>query len=238
MNLFYTEPIQITGNSIKLAGQEAQHAAKVLRLGIGDSIHITDGAGSLYHCRITNASSNELLAEIYESDFIEPEKPELILCIGMIKKRDRLEFAIEKAVELGAGKIAVYKADHSEKTGIRTSRFEQITLRAMKQSLRCHLPEVEAFDSMDKVIKEYQEAEIIVADETVEQKNSLNFGVESPRVLLIVGPEGGFSERERNLIDQKGCKAVSLGKYRLRTETAAITLLNHFQSIHRMSRPR
>lgn len=238
MNLFYAEPNQISGNSIRLTGQEAQHAAKVLRLGKGDSIHITDGAGSLYHCRITNTSRNVLLAEIYESDFIEPEKPELILCIGMIKKRDRLEFAIEKAVELGAGKILIYKADHSEKTGIRTGRFEQITLRAMKQSLRCHLPEVEAFDSLDKVIKQYQEAEIIVADETVEEKNSLISGIKSSHVLLIVGPEGGFSERERDLIDQTGCKAVSLGKYRLRTETAAITLLNHFQFIHRMTRSR
>jgi len=229
MNLFYSETDHITYNEVRLTGQEAQHASKVLRLEAGDDIHVTDGKGTLYLCRINRSGRNEIIADILGREAVQAGKIEAILCIGMIKKRDRLEFAIEKAVELGAGKIILYRADHSEKTGIRLNRFEQIVIRAMKQSLRCYLPEVMAYESLDDVIKEHAEAGKFVADETKGEEECPFPEIKSSRVLLIVGPEGGFSARERELMEKTGCKAVSLGNYRLRTETAAITILNYFR---------
>lgn len=229
MNLFYAHPEDIAVPVIKLKGQESKHASKVLRYRMGDEIVITDGEGNLYHCKISSIGQDDLTAEVQNSNFQHRPKPYVTLVLGLIKKRDRLEFAIEKCVELGADRIVVFKGDHSEKQNVREDRIFNTALSAMKQSLRVYLPEIKISNSLIKAFEDIPEiGTIICADET---KNGHDTKPKSDKSFtLIIGPEGGFSVNERELIKKLEAVTYSLGEKRLRTETAAISMVDRFKS--------
>lgn len=232
MNLFYATPDEILGDVIHIQGQESVHITKVLRHKEGDEIYVTDGEGNRYHCIVDTISKKSVSLSVLDKRFIETGNVAVSVAIGLIKKRDRLEFAVEKITELGASEVIVYAGDHSEKTSLRLDRIESAVLSAMKQSLRCSLPEVRYYQTTDQMLEELsEESSIVIGDETDEQnsvaavKRQLS---ETSKHTLIIGPEGGFSERERALFKKKGALACSLGQYRLRTETAAIVLSDRF----------
>lgn len=231
MNIFYTNPTNRSEKFFELKGQEAQHASKVLRLRVGDEIYATDGLGNQYSGIVESIGKNSISASVTQKKEIRKPKPEKVLAMGIIKKRDRLEFAVEKAVELGASEIVLFNSDHSEKEKVRLDRLKTIAISAMKQSMRSWLPEIVFLHSMDEVLQKYSNHRILMAHEQI--------GFESPKsdelknqneekFLLLVGPEGGFSARETTLAKEYMAKMVSLGKYRLRTETAAVTFLSRF----------
>lgn len=199
------------------------HAVKVMRHKTGDKLDVTDGTGYIYRSEITHIGKREIEARITERILIEPESPELILVMGIIKKKDRLEFAIEKAVELGVSKIALFDGDHTEKKGVRIDRLETIAISAMKQSLRTYLPELVHFKSLDQCLTEYKAAKILIADEIAGKQSGIEIADGNSRILVVIGPEGGFSERERELWNKYPVLRITLGAHRLRAETATIT---------------
>jgi len=231
MNLFYTETIhQSEAVSIfLLEGQEAHHAVQVLRLKAGDHLHATDGKGHIFHGVIKEVNKTSVRAAIEQQVAHPAPTPEICIAIGLIKKRERLEFAIEKAVELGVTRFVIFNADRSEKKGMRLERLKTAALGAMKQSLRCWLPVIEECPNLDTLLKNYEGIKTIVADEK-EEPGSAGRRVwnRHQKLLFIVGPEGGFSDRERDVLDQTDAERFSLGRYRLRTETAVIALAGLF----------
>lgn len=228
MNLFYVKPIDVQGKSIVIDGQEAKHISKVLRYSEGDQVLVTDGIGNEYDCRIINVKKKAVYLEVVNSEKHSEIKPKITLCMGIIKKRDRLEFAVEKAVELGVSKIVLFEGEHSQKGRVREDRLESTVISAMKQSLRFHLPKVIVEKNIsDAVSKHAGNTEIILADETVlgsdrDKKDQPN------EYFLIVGPEGGFSSNEREYIKNFNPTFYSLGDHRLRAETAAIVMVDRF----------
>src|SRR6056297_2880589 len=220
---FYSDHSRIFKNKLVLGEEEARHAIRVLRHKTGDIISVTDGEGSLYEAVITNINQQTVTAEIMNIKNYPPDNPQLTLAIGIVKKRDRLEFAIEKCVELGINKILIYRGDHSEKTGVREARIHRIILRAMKQSLRFHLPKAVIKNSLEDALDSENFTGIIAADETKKRVKTANVNV-SGHHLLVIGPEGGYSKSERKLLDSFNEDKISLGKHRLRTETAAIVM--------------
>ncbi|MBD3616174.1 MAG: 16S rRNA (uracil(1498)-N(3))-methyltransferase [Gracilimonas sp.] len=225
-NVFFTEPGNIYGNQLELEGQEARHAAKVLRFNIGDQLFASDGKGNRYRTKVTSISKNSVLADIEETTSHPESRVKKVLAFGAIKKRDRLEFAVEKAVELDAWEICVFDADHSERSRVNEERLRSIVLSAFKQSKRYWLPKVVYKDSLDEVFKDYQGFNPVMAHMEVEENRAdkLNEG----NNLLLVGPEGGFSDREIELAKENGTAFISLGKYRLRAETAVTAILSQF----------
>jgi 16S rRNA (uracil1498-N3)-methyltransferase len=225
MNLFYTEKSRVQPPVLYLDGQEAQHAVKVMRLREGAPVQVTDGEGMIYSCVIRSLTKSSVTAEITGSGQIKPEEPHITVVLGLIKKRDRLEFALEKCTELGANAFIVFRGDHSEKENVRVERLETAVLSAMKQSLRAYLPPVTVASSLDEALEGASDnTQLLMADET-EASGAVKQQPASEsrnKVMLIVGPEGGFSERERKLLEKLNSKKVSLGSYRLRAETAAI----------------
>lgn len=211
-----------------MTGQEARHASKVLRYREGDDITVTDGQGGWYEGEVRQISSGSVLVGIRSSKSIAAYDPSLVLGLGIIKKRDRLEFAVEKAVELGVSAIALFRGRHSVKDNVRMDRIEATVLSAMKQSLRAWLPEVKLFEEAGQVLQAYGEYRPLIAHEKAEGGTSAGWANQEDKLLLMVGPEGGFSEKEIEVMKQQGGKTVSLGEYRLRSETAAITLINRF----------
>ncbi len=225
-NIFYINPVNIIGYKMELTGQEARHAAKVLRYNVGDKLYVSDGKGNLYTTNITAISKSSVAAEIQET-VSEPE-PEIkkVLAFGAIKKRDRLEFAVEKAVELGAWEICIFHADHSERSKINQDRLQSIALSAFKQSKRRWLPKITYLDSIEEVLNHYQAYRPIVAH--VESNVKKPSKLISQKSLLLVGPEGGFSDRELKVVEDNKAEFISLGKNRLRAETAVVAILSTY----------
>ncbi len=231
MNLFYTPPGEVNPPVLNLKGQEARHAVKVLRIREGSSIHITDGTGNLYYCKVTVIMKDSVTAEIVDSEFEKRREHGLALVLGLIKKRDRLEFAIEKSVELGIDEVTVFRGDHSEKGNVRMDRLTSTSVSAMKQSLRMHLPAVSFEKSLSEALAGIDPSDqIIYGDETLDRVHRHAAAGSPGKTILVVGPEGGFSQNERKLMNDKGGVAYSLGDNRLRTETAAIIMTDRFRN--------
>ncbi len=230
MNQFYAAPNQVSSRELRLTGQEAKHASKVLRLKEGDSIRVTDGKGAIYEAVVRAVSKGELLADVHQKKTLS--KPaDVILCLGLIRKRDRLEFAVEKATELGISGIFLFEADHSEPFKVRVDRIEKAVLQAMKQSLRAFLPGVKLFASLDKLLNAVPvNAELIEAAQDGDGFTDIINNSTGER-YLFVGPEGGLSIREKTLLQERNTRRVILAQYRLRAETAAIVMAERFRNI-------
>lgn len=230
MNQFYALPNQISPTHILLKGQEAQHASKVMRMSKGEIIFVTDGKGTRYKGEIEYAGKNELRAVITESQYFKAPAQSVELCLGLIRKRDRLEFAAEKATELGATRISLFKADHTEPFNVRVDRIKSAVMSAMKQSLRVYLPKVEIFDSLDDVFKRDMSSTLILqADAEGELAvGKVQNNADPENILMVVGPEGGLSDRECELLKANRAQRITLGDYRLRAETAAIMMTARF----------
>lgn len=225
MNQFYASPEQIRGNVITLVDQEATHASKVMRKQPGDEIRITDGLGGLYLATVKSTKKNELQAEIQEKKTYQRPPGKVVLCMGLIRKRDRLEFAVEKATELGVTGIYLFQADHTEPFRVRMDRVEMAVHQAMKQSLRLFMPEVKQFKSLDEILdKTAPDSVIIQASQDADDLPGKEMHFNSNDLYLIVGPEGGLSDREEKLLLEKEAKKITLGDFRLRAETAAIVM--------------
>lgn len=225
-NIFYTDPKNIIAGRLELTDQEARHAGKVLRFEPGDELFASDGKGNLYRTQVISITKSSVQAEIQETYFETEPTIKKVLAFGAIKKRDRLEFAVEKAVELDAWEICIFDADHSERSRINEDRLESIALSAFKQSKRRWLPEIVILSSLDEVLDHYPNHHVITAhvpEEPVQPK-----ALQQKENLLVVGPEGGFSDREIELCEKKGSEFISLGKNRLRAETAVATMLSQF----------
>jgi 16S rRNA (uracil1498-N3)-methyltransferase len=229
MNIFYAP--QDCWNEdrslVEIRDQEAIHISKVLRYQIGDELYVADGNGNRSRCIIKEISKRDVIAQVEERLFeAEPEQKKII-AIGAIKKRDRLEFAIEKAVELDAWEICIFNADHSERSRLNEDRLHTQIVSAFKQSGRYYIPKLVVHNSLDDTLTYYKEHSLIMAylgEDEVQIPSKLS----QPKNLLLVGPEGGFSKREADLVKEKGGTFITLGKNRLRAETAVVAFLAQY----------
>ena len=230
MNIYYAPPEQLYSGFAELVGQEAKHASKVMRAREGDRLVVVDGRGGRYEGPSRRLTKQSVQVEIQDRQQFSEPQPQLILGMGILKKRDRMEFAIEKAVELGARDIVLFRSDHTIKQNVRMDRLESIVLSAMKQSLHTWLPSVTMVHSVEEAINQFPEAQCLMAHEKLDD-SSVGVSVkDAGQLLLLIGPEGGFSEDEVSFAVNAGSQLVSLGNYRLRAETAAVAFMSQFIS--------
>lgn len=228
MNVFYAPPQQITDHTIELLNREAHHAANVLRYKRGDEIIVVDGTGNKYSGIVQVIGKKRVEISIVEKSVLDSKNKDLVLALGLIKNRQRLEFAIEKAVELGATSIILFNSRYSEKDKVRLDRLEGIVISAMKQSMHARLPVLDYEKSLKDVLERFKSHRILMAHEKVGGKAFIPDTEDQKEILLLVGPEGGFSDEETELVEQYNGELVSLGRYRLRAETATIAFLSKF----------
>jgi 16S rRNA (uracil1498-N3)-methyltransferase len=230
MNIFYAPPSQINNGFIELLDQEANHASRVMRAREGDPLVVVDGRGGRYEGTIRRITKKSMQIEIDDRQQEPLPKPRLTLGLGIIKKRDRLEFAIEKATELAVVEIMLFRSDHSVKQNVRMDRLEAIAISAMKQSLRSWLPDISVYHSLEKMIEVSDYSSILAAHEEVKPDGNTGVpgDITDESMLLLVGPEGGFSDDEIALFKDKKAQLISLGSNRLRAETAAVAFLSQF----------
>lgn len=229
MNFFYAPEDNWNSDRsiVEIEGQEAIHMTKVLRYKIGDELFVADGLGNHSRCSVNEISKKSVVAKVLETKSELEPAIKKVIAFGAIKKRDRLEFAIEKAVELDAWEICIFDADHSERSRLNEERLLTQIVSAFKQSGRYYLPKLIVKSSLDKVLDHYGDYAFSMAylgDEGAQKPIQLT----EANNLLLVGPEGGFSKREANLVKEKGGSFFTLGKNRLRSETAVAAFLSQY----------
>jgi 16S rRNA (uracil1498-N3)-methyltransferase len=226
MHLFYiVEPIS---GFLTFSEQESRHCVKALRLKVGDELFLTDGKGNLYKGKMRDNNMKACQVEVLEQVTDYPRMPyHLHIGVAPTKNSDRLEWFIEKAVELGVTEITALACEHSEHTTVKSDRIQRLMIAALKQSLRIDLPTFTPSTPFADFIREnqdrYPQKYIAYCGDLAENPPLLQ-ALCQPRqdTLVLIGPEGDFSPQEVQLAVHHGYTPVSLGQFRLRTETAAL----------------
>ncbi len=219
MHLFYQPEITLG----HLLSEESKHAIRVLRLEVGTEIELTDGKGGFYKAKITNADPHECGFKVTQSSVICERAFSIHLAIAPTKNADRMEWMVEKCVEIGIEKISFIQCKTSERKTINIERLEKIVVSAMKQSQKAWLPEVSFMVPFQKFISESNDALKFIAH--VDDKNPdhlKNLATPRSKYVIAIGPEGDFTKEELEMAYLSGFKKVSLGPSRLRTETAGL----------------
>jgi len=220
MNVFYST--DIVGDKIKLKGQEAQHCAKVLRKAKGSTVYVVDGIGHQYQCEIVDVGRQEvdLLILSQKHSQQDPDIPHL--GFGIIKNTTRLEWMLEKITEIGVGRITPLLCERSERMAIKRTRLEKVLVSAMKQSLNLHLPVLDDPMPIETYINEQGRTNLYIASygPDVRQLSAVEGRSVSP--VILIGPEGDFTNAEVMQAESAGYQRVNLGQTRLRAETAAV----------------
>lgn len=237
MYRFYVTPQQITETQITISGGDVNHMKNVLRLEVGEWVVICDGNNTDYYCRIESLSQKEVLCHIEKKEQGETELPSRIFLFQGLPKSDKMDWIVQKAVELGVhGIVPVYtrrcvvKLD-KKKEEKKQERWQKIAESAAKQCNRGKIPTVEmpvtlaeAFDMAKKL--EYNMIPYECAKGIKEAHQIVEEAARSATIGIFIGPEGGFEPEEVKQAEAAGAKVMTLGKRILRTETAGMALLS------------
>ena len=239
---FYAPDI---ASSLELPADEAAHCLRVLRLQDGDEIYLTDGNGMVYRAEIATATGKRCLFRILEGG---PHPKEwgghLHLAVAPTKNLDRMEWMAEKATEIGFDELTFLDCRFSERKVVKTERIDKIIVAAMKQSHKAFKPRLNGMEDFKRFVARpfsgqkfiahcYDESDVADADKlpaggAMESGKPFLLDVLDTEedALVMVGPEGDFSIDEVRLALQHGFRPVSLGRSRLRTETAALVAVH------------
>lgn len=224
MQLFYAPEISFPRHT--LSEEESKHCTKVLRMRCGEELFLTDGRGTMHRCKIVNDNAKHCEVEIVESTLEYEKLPyNLHMAVAPTKNIDRFEWFLEKATEVGVSEFTPLECDHSERRQIKPEREEKVITSAVKQSLKAYHPTLNPLTSARELIAREFNGQKFIAhcnDELGERPHLGNMIEKGGDVLILIGPEGDFSKEEITFALQNGFKAISLGKQRLRTETAAV----------------
>ncbi len=226
MYLFYAPDI---ATSLVLPEEESQHCVQVLRASCGEHIHITDGQGSIYEAEITNPHRKHCEVKIVGVEQPAPLHEGYIhIAIAPTKNIDRLEWMVEKCTEMGVDEITPLLCRFSERKTINDDRLQRIMVSAAKQSLKATFPRINPLTSFADVVRSAQAQDKRIAHcidgyNASDSKSALQHCiVRGHSAVVLIGPEGDFSPEEVQMALDNGFQPVSLGKARLRTETAGL----------------
>lgn len=204
-----------------LSPDESRHIVRVLRMTEGQSLEVIDGKGNRYFGTIEIASNKKVVVTIKDHEIISPRSVHFHLAFAPTKSRDRTEWLIEKAVELGVEEITPLQGDHSERIKFNSDRWEKIMVSAMKQSKRAYLPKLNALQRTADFWPQAKEKNKYLAHCQEGVKIDLT-QIDVDDTVIAIGPEGDFSASEIEHGLTAGWTALSLGDMRLRTETAGL----------------
>ncbi len=211
--------------TLRLPESDSAHAVRVLRLTDGDVIQVIDGCGTLYRCRIVEAHQKRTAVEILSSEQQPlPWRQQIAVAVAPTKHLDRMEWMVEKLTEIGVNHIIPMLCARSERKEIKVERLEKIAVSAMKQSLKATLPVISPMTPISSVISGFSGYTKAVAycDAATPRLDFTSFYRSGADTLILIGPEGDFTQAEISAALGSGFTAVTLGENRLRTETAAI----------------
>lgn len=237
MHHFFVTPEQVREGQIRIKGSDVNHMKNVLRMKLGEELHISDGNNKKYLCEIESMTADSVCAIIKEELASDTELPSKIYLFQGLPKSDKMELIVQKAVELGvyeivpvATKRAVVKLD-DKKAEKKVERWNSISESGAKQSGRNLIPKVKSVMSYKEAMQYAKNLDVILIPyELAEGMSETRQVVEAIRpgqsVGIFIGPEGGFETAEVEYAITQGAKVITLGKRILRTETAGLTTLS------------
>lgn len=225
METFYVPRAGISAPTITVDGDEGKHLAQVLRMHPGERCLLVDGKGNAYEVTISHIEKGTALCQVdrHLPQWNEPPKP-IILSAGLLKNPSRFDYLVEKAVELGAGRIIPVITERTIARADKKARWEKLAIAAMKQCGRSVLPEISDPVPFREFLSSSWPGNLLLMPH---EKSTGAFPPtgSAAGIVLAIGPEGGFSDAEVTAATERGFRAVSLGPRRLRAETAALAAL-------------
>lgn len=240
MYQFFVEPSQINidDKCVIISGGDVNHIRNVLRMKPGEEISVSNGVdGKEYHCRIVSLEADRVICELRFVKEDGVELPSRVYLFQSLPKADKMEWIVQKAVELGvyeiipvAAKRCVVKLDE-KKAGAKIARWQGIAEAAAKQSKRSIIPQVTEVLSFSQAVKKASDMDVRLIPyemaEGMERTRQIIEGIKPGQsIAVFIGPEGGFEEAEIREAQAAGIEPVTLGKRILRTETAGMTVLS------------
>lgn len=223
MIMFYAPDIETTG---KLPESDSAHCCRVLRMKEGDDITVTDGKGHRFQCRIVEAHPKHTHVEIISREDVPNHwGAPITLAVAPTKLSDRMEWMLEKVVEIGVDRVVLLRCRHSERKVIKIERLQKVMISAMKQSLKGVLPEITEIVDFSRFISDCRDKAGLFmgyCDSAYPRREFVKECKAGEPVTIMIGPEGDFSPEEVELAVSAGFLPVTFGESRLRTETAAL----------------
>ena len=226
MNIFFSRDIK--SDIAVLDKVESNHCLNVLRNEIGDKVMLVDGEGCTYECIIDSVKNKIAYLNILNKIYSPKKNNHIHIAISPVKNHDRIEWFIEKSIEIGVDEISFISCERTLRRKIRIDRLKKIAVTAMKQSLKSVLPKINDINKFDSFIRTNNSENNFICfldnnnNEKIFEKNILN----KENICILIGPEGDFTKDEVALAIEYGFKPLSLGNSRLRTETAGIVACN------------
>jgi len=237
MNLFYQPDLEPgkAGQVITLDPEESFHGMKVLRMKPGDAIYLTDGKGNLYEGSVLSERLQGCEIKIRTFTPSIPRPYRLHIAIAPTKSIDRFEWFMEKATEIGVDEVTPLICEHSERTTLRIDRLGKVLIAAMKQSMNLYLPRLNEPARFDAFLASVEPVHRFIAHAVEGEGRYLGLACKpGTETIILIGPEGDFSEKELHNARAKKFTPISLGSSRLRTETAGVVatgIVNYLNSI-------
>jgi 16S rRNA (uracil1498-N3)-methyltransferase len=234
MQLFFQE--SITSPITYLTEEESKHLVRVLRKKKGDQILLTDGKGMLYTCVLDQADPKKASLTVLSSIEADLDPFYIHLAIAPTKSPDRMEWMVEKITEIGFHELTLLDTMHGERSFLKIDRLQKKIISACKQSIKWRTPKVNSSIKFNAFMKadsfpDYQKF-IAYVDEN-HSNHLLDLATAGGKYLILIGPEGDFDPKEIQLALENGYQAISLGKSRLRTETAGLAAVQMLQVLNR-----
>ncbi|GAC1593566.1 MAG: 16S rRNA (uracil(1498)-N(3))-methyltransferase [Hymenobacter sp.] len=221
MHTFYAP--DLAGPTYTLPEDESKHAVRVLRLANGDPVELLDGRGGHYAATVADANPKRCQLCITRHETVLPRPYVTHVAVAPTKNLDRMEWFVEKAVEIGVERITFLRCARSERRELKLERLEKIAISALKQSGQAWLPHLDDMrDFADFLGETAPETTFIAHLEAGERTALAQVAASGARCCVLIGPEGDFTPAEIALALGKGIRPVTLGASRLRTETAAL----------------
>ncbi len=231
---------KLAGEKIIIAGEEARYLSLVLRLKPGEQITVFDGSGYRYICNVLQVHKKEVVVEKIKKEPYSAESPVSITLAQGLPKSDKMDLIVRKSTELGVNKIIPLVTERSQiRHTDKVERWRKIALSASQQCGREKIPEIEEVMGIEEFLSGIHEVgarhavplQIIFSEEQTERNlKKILTGFKGARhLILLIGPEGGFTRKETDLAVEKGFLEASLGPRVLRTETAPLTAMSIIQ---------
>ncbi len=219
---FYEENISPKNSSFTLSEETSRHCVQVLRMKTGVELELTDGNGTIITAAIIKEDKRACQVKVVGGRQIEKQARNICIGISLLKNANRFEWFLEKATEIGASEITPLICARTERQHFRYDRMQNILVAAMLQSQQAWLPLLHEPLTLAELVDASMHEQKLVAHCIDTQKQGIAQLAIADDVMMLIGPEGDFTEDEINNCVQKGFIPVTLGNTRLRTETAGI----------------
>lgn len=233
--IYTTQPLSV-GSTLELEARAGHYLANVLRVSVGDSVILFNGDGKDFSAEVQKVRKQEVTVNLLSEHLCQTESPLHLTLVQAISKGERMDYSVQKAAELGVSVIqpifsrrVAVKLD-AKRQSKRLAHWQAVAISACEQSGRARVPDVlEPLSLSDWLTTECAGERLILVPDAPQKLSA--FQPDGDRVVLLIGPEGGFNDAEVQQACNAGCIAVSMGPRILRTETAGPVAMALLQAI-------